>query len=207
MIYNCGGNTERNQGPPEQTGFRSDVEADEPLVSLHYPESADIAVARRLAAEQIRVTGAHTNVFARTDNLDMDDEVWDEDADPTYWPAVILKCMFKPQPTETELKRWGIDTSNKTEVIFAMSDLVAHFPNRLLRTGDVLELPYNLPVDNLDPGFYRIIKVTPSGNYKYSWLYLTVTVDILSADQTVRVKPDLLDTNINDNGSRFNGGI
>ena len=187
------------------TGYRTEQEQDNSPLNLHRPDSPDIIFAQRNAAEQIRISGAWVNVYARTDNADFDG-VWDEDPDPTYMPPVMIKCYFKPQPQEFELKRWGIDAINKTEGVMAISDLTQHWPARMLRQGDVLEIPYNHPVPNLDPGFYRVINASPTGNFRYTWLYFTCAIETLSADVTVRVKDDMpavIDPNIEwqDNGA------
>ena len=177
-------------GNDPDLGFRTEEERENSPINVHREDAQDIATVQRAAAEQVQVSGAKVNVYVRTDNGDYD-EVWDEDADPTYWPGVPLRCYFKPQPSELELKRWGVDAVNKAEAVFAISHLTQHWPGRMLRSGDVLELPYNHPVANLDPGFYRVVNATPSGNYKYTWLYYTCTIETLSADETVRVADDL----------------
>lgn len=189
-------------------GFRTDAEVENSPVNVHREDAADVETAQRLASEQVSVSGAKVNVFIRTDNGDFDD-VWDEDADPTYFNAVPLRCYFKPQPLELELKRWGVDAVNKSEAVFAISHLTQHWPGRMLRSGDVLELPYNHPVANLDPGFYKVVNASPSGNYKYSWLYYTCNIETLDADVTVRVKDDMPQSSEPDyeSGARYEGGL
>ena len=197
MIHNFSSDIGDNQAPNQRSAdFRSDVEQDEPLLGIYNPDSQDLATATRMAREILRNTGAKLNVFARTDNAD-NDKTWDEDPDPTYNPAVLLRGYFKPQPMEFELKRWGVDATNKTEVVFCASDVRERWGERMLRPGDVLELPYNSPAGDsggggsLSPGFYRVVNATPSGNYRYHWLYFTCTVETLTADITVRVVEDM----------------
>src|SRR5579871_1797860 len=98
--------------------FRSETEQRHTQIALHDPHSNDLACARRLADEMINVSGAEVKVYARTDNSDYD-KVWDADFDPTYWNAFRIKAYFKPQPLEVELKKWGADTPNKTEIVFS----------------------------------------------------------------------------------------
>ena len=197
MIHSFSSDTGDNQAPNQRaTDFRSDVEQDEPLLGIHNPDSQDLATATRMVREMLRNIGAKLQVYARTDNADKD-EVFDEDPDPTYNPPVGLRGYFKPQPMEFELKRWGVDAVNKTEVVFCASDVREHWGERMLRAGDVLELPYNSPAGDpggggsLNPGFYRVVNASPSGNYRYHWLYFTCTVETLTADITVRPVEDI----------------
>lgn len=168
--------------------FRSDSEQRNTPIAIHDEESVDIKYARRLADEMIFVSGAEVMVFIRTDNEDFD-AVFDEDPDPTYFPAVSMKAYFKPEPLQTELAKWGADTPNRTEVIFSHHQILEKFGERMLRQGDVLQLPYNAA--NLKPKNYRVLNATPSGNFRYIWLYMSCQVETLTADVTVRVEDDM----------------
>lgn len=178
--------------------FRSDVEQRHTPVSLHDNESADILMARQQADEMINVSGADIKIYARTDNADHD-KVWDEDPDPTYWAPVSMKAFFKPEPLEAELLQWGIDTPNKTQVVFSFRQVISQFGERALRAGDVLQLPYNASTNS--PKNYRVLNATPTGNFRYVWLYYTCKVETLTADITVRVEEDMpLEQQINTGG-------
>jgi len=168
--------------------FRSDIEQRNSPIQIHNPESADLKLARSLANEQINVSGAEIKVYIRTNNADYD-EVWDEDPDPTYWNPEFMKAYFKPQPIEVELAKWGADTKNKTEVVFSHLQVFDQFGERMLRAGDVIQLPYNAAA--ISPKNFRIINATPSGNFRYHWLYLTCTVETLAADITIRPEEDM----------------
>lgn len=168
--------------------YRSDTEQRHTPVALHDEGSADVRLARQMADEMVYVSGAEIKVYTRTDNADYDD-VWDEDADPTYWAPVPMKAFFKPEPLQAELQAWGVDTPNKTEVVFSHRQVIEQFGERTLRAGDVLQLPYNAA--NHSPKNYRILNVTPTGNFRYIWLYLTCQVETLTADITVRVEEDM----------------
>lgn len=172
------------------TSFRSDVEQRHTPVALHDPESADVRMARSQAREMINVSGAEVTVYMRTDNADFD-SVWDEDADPTYWSPVKIKGYFKPQPLEAELKQWGAEVVNKTEIVFDHFSIHQLTGERMLRAGDVIQLPYNAATTALNPKNYRILNVTPSGNFRYNWLYLTCQLETLTADITVRPEEDM----------------
>ena len=172
------------------TSFRSDVEQRHTPLALHDPESADVRMARSQAMEIINVSGAEVTVYMRTDNADFD-SVWDEDADPTYWHPIKIKGYFKPQPLEAELKQWGAEVINKTEIIFDHFSIHQLAGERMLRIGDVIQLPYNAATTALNPKNYRILNVTPSGNFRYNWLYLTCQLETLTADITVRPEEDM----------------
>lgn len=170
------------------TSYRSETEQRHTKIAIHDEDSADVRLARQLADEIIHVSGAEVRVYTRTDNADFD-RVWDEDADPLYWASVPMKAFFRPEPIQVELAEWGADTPNKTEIVFSHLQIFNQFGNRMLRVGDVVQLPYNAAA--ISPKNYRIINVTPSGNFRYIWLYLTCQAETLHADVTVRVQNDL----------------
>lgn len=189
------------QGTTDQ---RTDIEKDYSHLSIHDPESADIATAHRLAREQVEISGANVRVYVRTNNQDRD-YVWDEDPNPSYHNPINMKAFFKPQALEAELKRWGVDTTNKAEIVFVKEDLTKLWPERLLRPGDVIEIPYNSPANN-GPRFFVIKNATPSGNFRYTWLYYTCATETLSADATVRVIDDVPMNDMEDNErGEYNG--
>ena len=177
-----------DHGPDFVSGapdFRSDTDQRNSALSVYDTEAPEIKTARTLADEMINVSGAEIKVFVRTNNADFD-VVWDEDADPTYWSSDLMKAFFKPTPLETELKKWGADTINKTEVVFSHRQLYEKYGERMLRTGDVLQLPFNSSFLDRTPSNYRVINSTPSGNFRYTWLYFTCAVETLNADISVR---------------------
>ena len=100
---------------------RSDSQKRNSPLAIH-GDSNDIKLVRHLADEVINTSGAEVKVFIRTDNADYD-TIWDEDPDPTYWTPMQIKGFFKPKPIETELKRWGVDTINKTDISFSHREI------------------------------------------------------------------------------------
>jgi hypothetical protein len=170
--------------------YQNDVERESSSLSIYNPDNPEIKTARSLADEMINVSGAEVKVYIRTDNADFD-AVWDEDPDPTYWNMVPMKAFFKPDAIQAELKEWGVETLNKTDVIFSHRQVYEKFKDRMLRPGDVLILPYNALNRQLSPSTYRIVNATPSGNFKYSWLYFTCTVESITQDITVKPTQDV----------------
>lgn len=173
------------------TDFRADVQQRYTLVAQHAPDSPDVVLARKLADEIVNVSGAEVNVFVRTDNADFD-SVWDEDPDPTYWNRFSVKGYFRPAPLETELTKWGIDMRNRTEVVFSHHQIFNLLGDRMLRQGDVIQLPYGAATPAIAPKNYRIENATPSGVFRYIWLYLTCAAELLTADITVRPPGDVM---------------
>jgi hypothetical protein len=94
-----------------------------------------------------------------------------------------------------ELKKWGVDTINRSEIIFSHKQIYDLCGERMLRAGDVIEIKYNSANKSTNPKHYRVINATPSGNFRYVWLYMTCNIETLTAD--VAVKP-VDDIGIND---------
>lgn len=186
-IYQFGSDMLGSQGSFDEAApdFRSDTEKQNSSLSIFNSEAPEIKTARTLADEMINISGAEVKVFVRTDNADYD-VVWDEDADPTYWTSELLKAFFKPSPIETELKKWGADSVNKAEVVFSHRQIYGLFGDRMLRTGDVIQLPFNAAMQDRSPSNYRVINASPSGNFRYTWIYFTCNVETLNADIAVR---------------------
>jgi hypothetical protein len=161
-------------------------------------DSADLKLARSMVEEQINVSGAEVVVFARTDNGDFD-SVWDEDADPTYLNPKMMKAFYKPEQIQSELTRWGVDTKIKLDVSFAYTHILREFGERLLRPGDVIQIPYNSL--NINPVNFRVLNASPLGNHRFNWLFWQCNVEQLTADITVRVTDDMpVDMEVDSNG-------
>lgn len=167
------------------SGFRSDVEQSNPLYQVQNADSADITTVRRLATEMIQINGANVRIHPRTNNDDHN-KVWDEDADPTYKTPVNCKGFFVPQPLEYELTQWGVDTTNKAEIVFSLDEMVSLFGNRLLRTGDLIELPFNSQMKE-KPKYYLVDNAQEFGNFRYTWLYLKCQTTLMPGE--VNLKP------------------
>ena len=182
---------------------RTEEQQDNPLYQVHDPDAHDVALVYKIAKEMIRVNGAHVEMHTRTDNEDIDG-VFDEDADPTYWPAMSFKAFFSPQPLEFELKSWGVDAQNQVEIVFFRDDLFERLGERLARVGDIIEIPYN-SVSKHKPRFYRLDNSQETGNFRYMWLYMTCQATLLTGDVNIRphthdelpisdyVDPDMID--------------
>jgi len=170
-------------------GHRSDIEVMHPLYQVHDINSKDIETARRIAREMIYINGALVQVHARTMNEDTDD-VWNEDPDPTYMMPQSFKAYFVPQPLEYELTQWGADASNnQTELSFILADVHEFFGERLLRTGDLIEVPYN-SVSMQKPKYYYVNNAQETGNFRYTWLYLNCQSSLIAGDVNIRPAND-----------------
>lgn len=171
-------------------GFRSDVERENTPIQVHDVNNPELALVMNMASEVVAVTGARVDIHHRTDNRLNADGVWDEDPDPTYWPAEPMKAFFAPGAIEAALKLWGLDTPLKLEIYFATIDLTRKFAQRILRAGDVIFIPYNA-IGNITPKYFKINNVTPLGNYRYAWVYHMCKCESLTADITVIPKGTL----------------
>lgn len=163
--------------------MRSDVQRDFPLVQQFDPRSRDLVTAHKMAYEFIYVAGAVVEIFARTDNADVD-KVWGEDPDPTYWPGVVRKGFFQQKPLELALKQWSLEASITLVIDFSKDDMVRHFGQRMLRSGDVILVPYN-SIGNITPKYFSVENASPSNPYRYDMLYLTCTCQNISGDITI----------------------
>lgn len=173
-----------------QLSHRSDMEQRHTLIQQHDPDSQDMAYANRVAQEIINISGASVIVYPRMNNEDYD-KVWEEDPHPTYGSGHHIKAYFAPQPLATELTPWGVDTPNQTDVVFARQEVYAEFSSRMIRIGDIIELPYNslaiaTPVAK-GPDRYRVLNAFDSGNFRYDWLYFTCKVENITDDTTIDI--------------------
>ena len=177
---------------------RSDDERFNSPLSLYNHQSADIAYAERMADELINLSGAWITVYGRKHNEANRDDVWDEDADPTYGKGTRLKGKFIPAPAEITLTKWGVDVPNQTTIHFSRTNVLKLFGKRMIAEGDVLVVPHNtLTVtqstdmrDGVDNRIdrYRVIKSSDVGNFKYRWLYWACLVQAITGDQTIDVE-------------------
>ncbi len=171
--------------------FRSDSEQFNSPLSLFANEAPDLKMARKLVDESININGAVVNIYLRTDNADYND-VWDEDADPTYWNPFKIKGFFKPSALDLELKKSGVDIENKMEISFSHRQIYIACRERMLRVGDVVKVPFNGAQKDIAPKFYRVVNASPSGNFRYNWLYITCKLESLTGDITVRPIKDVI---------------
>lgn len=165
-----------------ETDLRADVDIYNSAVQQFNPGSQDVELANKMAMEIIQISGIPVNVYLRTDNEDVNG-VWEEDANPTYWPAREIKAFYVPQPSESELTKWGVNVRLATEVVFCRAQLYKEFGERLVRVGDVLNIPYASMA--MPTGYFRIKNAQDFGNFRYQWLYVRCQVETLHADITV----------------------
>ena len=196
-IHNFGGPQEFSS-IDKLPDFRSEDERINTPLALFNHQSADMAWAERMSEEMINISGAVVTVFPRTADRGAGDDLWEENADPTYKRGVRLKGFFIPQPVNIALTRWGVDAPNETTVVFSRPVIFGIFKARMLRPGDVIEVPHNTlspmqaPEELASLGNrmdkYRIINASDTGNFKYRWLYWSCKVENLTGDQTIQVE-------------------
>lgn len=178
--------TESNKSLAGQAriGFRDDISKRNPLIQLHDTESLDHTLVATIGDEITNISGAEVIVYLRTDHEGFDD-VYEEDANPTYKSGVRLKAYFVPQPISAQLTPWGVDVENQSTVVFSKEEVIREFGDRLIRIGDVIALPYNAA--GIKPDKYRVLNAFDSGNYRYKWLYWSCYVENIPDDITIDV--------------------
>ena len=172
----------QNTSPFPFPDMRTDAQQQYSPLSL-YQDNEDGGMAEQWAEEIINLSGAVVLVKVRSDHGGFDD-VWEEDVQPQYLSAKKFKAYFKPQPLGEQLTKWGVDTPNQTTVVFARKTVFKEFGVRMLRAGDMLELPYGA-ISN-SPRYYEVTNVADAGNFRYRWLYYNADVKNLTGDPSVR---------------------
>lgn len=162
--------------------FQSALEKRNSPLQLHDPSNPDHSFYRSIAEEIVNISGADLVVYLRTNNSF--DDVWEEDADPTYYPGVRIKGFFAPQPKATELTPWGVDTPNATKITFSRGSVLNQFGNRMIRIGDVIEIPYNA-LGEVKPDRYRVLNSADAGQFRYEWFYWECYVESITDDVTI----------------------
>jgi hypothetical protein len=163
--------------------FRSDGEKQNTSLRLSDDTNPDIAYAEQNAVELITISGGDINVYQRAQNKP--DEVWEEDADPVYYPSIPIRGWFVPSPTAMQLTKYGPDIENQTTVVFANRTVRELFGNRMIIEGDVLQLPYNASVRSM--GRYRVLNAFDSGNFRYKWMYWSCLVENITDDKRLDI--------------------
>lgn len=165
----------------ERSDFRSDQYRLNPQHSIYNHNNPDIATAELIALENLRVSGGWVTVLPRTDDNKYD-KVWMEDPDPTYYVGFDFKAYFPPSPPEVLLTKFGSDAPNKFDVVFSRTEVLKILGDRMIRMGDIILIPHNSLI--LKARRFRVLHVGESGNYKYRWIYLNVTVENANFDET-----------------------
>lgn len=176
---------------------RSDDQKLNSMLSLYNHQKPDLALAERWAEEMINQAGAWLSVYNRTRDGQRD-EVWDENADPTFSKAIKLKGMFAPQPVEAQMTKWGVDTQNQLTIHFSRANVFKLFGNRMIAEGDTIIVPHNtlsvVQNNDLREGVgnrmdrYRVIKANDTGNFHYRWLFWSCLSENLTGDKTIDVQ-------------------
>ena len=172
---------------------RSDAERLGSSLNIYNQQKPDIGYAERYAEEMINVSGAPIIVLKR--NTEVKDDIWEEDADPTYKNDIKLRGIFTPPPSEAEVTKWGLDSKNEIKVHFSRANVLRLFGERMIAPGDLLIIPYNTLsiLQNTDlrtgPGNrmdrFIVKEATDSGNYHYRWLYWSCMVENITGDPTI----------------------
>jgi hypothetical protein len=185
------------QSPKGTNDFRSCAEKELSKLSIYNHDNPDLAYAERTAEELINLIGAIVFVHPRTENMGNADEVWDEDDDPTYENSTVLKAYFQPEAPNIELTKYGIDSPTKVTIFFARTKILNTFGERMVRTGDLIEVPHNTltPLQVADIGGiqnrmdrFRVLNATDDTNYRYRWMYWKCVMENITGSDTIDVE-------------------
>lgn len=168
------------------------------LLSVYNHDNPDIAYAERLSEEIINISGAWVTIYKRNRNQANKDEIWEEDADPTYKGGIKIKGRFVPTPAEISLTRWGVDVPNQTTVTFSRAIVYKEFKHFMIVEGDLLVVPHNTLIGTQFPDLrdgvnnrmdtFRVIKSSDTGNFKYRWLYWSCLVENITGDKSIDIE-------------------
>lgn len=177
--------------------MRSDEEKINSMLSVYNHDNNDIALMERQVEELINISGAWSTIFKRVRNGANRDEIFEEDADPTYQRGIKLKGMFVPQPAEAQLTRWGLDIQNQTTIHYSRAIVYKTFGKLMISEGDIIIIPHNTltaaQVTDLRDGVgnrmdrYRVIKSSDTVNFKYRWMYWSCLLENLTGDKSIDV--------------------
>lgn len=180
------------------TDFRSTAEIDNSKLNIYNHQNPDIANMEREADQLIQLSGAPTLIYLRTNDMGQVDDVFDENANPTYCEYTNVKGLFTPESASMVKVKWGIDVDLKFKIHYSRARLLSQIGSRLIRQGDVIAIPHNTLIQTQATEYlegkdnrldkFRVVGATDTGNFNYRWLYWTCTVEPLSGDITVRPK-------------------
>jgi len=171
--------SEKYSNLDERVDFRSDDSILNPLQSIYDHNSPDIATAEMIALENLRVCGAWVTVLPKSEDNKFT-AVWMEDANPTYYSGYDFKAFFPPAPPEVILTKFGHDAPNKFDISFSRAEVIKVLGERLIRIGDIVIVPHNSLV--LKAKRYRVLHVAEKGNFRYRWIYISVSVENINFD-------------------------
>lgn len=166
-------------------------------LSLFNHDSMDLAWAERQAEELINLSGAWLTIFKMNRKTGNRDEVWDEDADPTFRNGKKIKGWFAPKPAEAMLKQFGVDIENDATIFFSRANVLQQFGKEMIAEGDIIIVPHNTlhpaqstdsrdgPMNRIDT--YKVMKATDTGNFKYRWLYWSCSCQNILGDPSMQV--------------------
>jgi hypothetical protein len=156
-----------------------------PQQSIYDHNSPDIASAEMTALECIRISGAWVTVLLRSDDHKYD-TIWSEDIDPTYYTGYDFKAFVPMKPPEIVLTKFGRDAPTSFDMTFSRAELYGTFGERMIRDGDIIIIPHNSLA--IRAKRFRVLHATDSGNFRYRFLYYSVSVENVNRDTSFEPK-------------------
>lgn len=192
MIHNC--EFPEYSNLDDQNDFR---DPDNSKLSIfNGSENPDVAYMEREAFNYIHESGVPTHIYLRTNDIGNVDEVWEEESNPIYDKPIEVRGRFLPEAMSVALNKFGIDNNVKFDIHYSRAELLSLFGVRLVRSGDIIQIPYNTLVQTQNTEFidgkmgladhFRVISANDTGNFDFRWLYWTCHVELLTGNYTVR---------------------
>jgi hypothetical protein len=187
-IYNFDNKKEEFSTIDQFTDFRSDIEKENTLLAKYNHARGELTMAEHWALELMHIAGAPIIVYKRLmieHAQGTIEALWEEERKVMYDGGTWVKGVFKADPLNVVLTKFGVDMPLKINVNFSRAIAMKLFGEGLIRIGDVLRIPYNLPYKKF-PQYFRVENCFDSGNYQFRWLYWSVNTTLIDGDETIR---------------------
>jgi len=167
---------------------RTDEQKENSPISLYNHDIPDIALEERRVQELIEISGVPIIAYKYKVIEHVKDSVqdlWNEEQTKIYDSGTWVKGIVKMDLFQQYLTKFGIDTPLKLNVNFSRTKLLDIFGEELIRVGDVLRIPLNIPGKKF-PHYFLVTEAHSSSNFRFRWLYWTCQTVLLVNDDEVR---------------------
>lgn len=165
-------------------------------LDIYDHDNPDIANMEKEAAELIQKSGATTLIYLRANDMGAIDDTYDEISQAVFEKPLTIKGLFTPSNASIVKVKYGIDINLKFTISYSRALLLQDIGPRLIRTGDVVQVPHNTLIQTQATEFldgkvnrldkFRVISGSDTGNFNYRWLYWTINIEPVTGDITVR---------------------
>ena len=167
---------------------RTDEQKENSPLSQYNHENPDIALAERQAQELTELAGVPIIIYKYKIMEHVKDSVqdlWNEEQTKIYDNGTWAKGLIKMDLFQQYLTKFGIDTPLKLNVNFSRTKLLELFGEELIRVGDVLRIPLNIPGKQF-PHYFSVVEAHSASNFKFRWIYWTCQTVLMLNDDEIR---------------------